>query len=215
MYHPEPTQVSSVLQLQLVLGKSLRRTLASQAFLEEIASGQAASQQASLERFVRVITVSSRDWNVVGQTLPISSPKKYLIPVLMLRWLWPGTPKQNAWNMMRIALFHKCWQTCPFPGNKSGRAAIILTLYYLMAFLQPPSPSPSQLTLEENSQLPWPPAASPSKGLAKVHERTQSAKSSTSASSQQLPILVLPTLWKISLNSITPMKVIPSCSECF
>lgn len=78
MYHPEPTQVSSVLQLQLVLGKSLTSTLASQAFLEEIASGQAASQQASLERLVRVITASSRDWNVVGQTLPISSPKKYL-----------------------------------------------------------------------------------------------------------------------------------------
>lgn len=48
-----------------------------------------------------------------------------------------------------------------------------------MAFLQPPSVSPSQLTLGEDSQLPHPPTASTSKDLAKDQERTQSAVSST------------------------------------
>lgn len=48
-----------------------------------------------------------------------------------------------------------------------------------MALLQPPTTSPSQPTLEEDSQLPHPPPASTSKDLAKDQEHTQSAISST------------------------------------
>lgn len=48
-----------------------------------------------------------------------------------------------------------------------------------MAFLEPPTISPSQLTLGEDSQLPHPATTSTSKDLAKDQERTQSAVSST------------------------------------